>query len=138
MTDDIRNAGPIVLFDGHCKFCNFWANFLLGADTKGKLKFATLQSKAGSQLLRESGIESRSFDSVVLVHRNQIDTKSTAVLRVLRLLGGIWIVPYVLIVIPRPIRDLVYDFVAKNRYRWFGRREVCRIPTAEERRRFLD
>ena len=138
MTDDIRNAGPIVLFDGHCKFCNFWASFLLGADTKGKLKFATLQSKAGSQLLRESGIESSSFDSVVLVHRNQIETKSTAVLRLLRLLGGIWIVPYVLIVIPRSIRDLVYDFVAKNRYRWFGRREVCRIPTAEERRRFLD
>ena len=126
------------MFDGHCNFCNFWANFLLGADSKGRLRFATLQSKAGSQLLKESGIESSSFDSVVLVHKNQIDTKSTAVLRVLRLLGGIWIVPYVLIVIPRPIRDLVYDFVAKNRYRWFGRREVCRIPTAEERRRFLD
>lgn len=138
MTGTTINHGPVVLFDGHCKFCNFWANFLLGADTKGKLRFATLQSKAGSQLLEKSGIGSSSIDSVVLVYQDRAYTKSTAVLKVLRLLGGVWLVLYTLIAIPQSVRDLVYDFVAKNRYRWFGRHAVCRIPTAIERERFLD
>lgn len=135
---EVDSIGPVVLFDGHCNLCNFWANFLMGADTKRKLRFATLQSKAGGLLLQGTGIDPNQLDSLVLVYRDSLDEKSTAVLKILRHVGGVWGVFSVLVLIPRPIRDFVYDFVARSRYRWFGKREQCRIPTVEDRERFLD
>lgn len=129
---------PVVLFDGYCNLCNFWANFLLAADSRHRLKFATQQSAIGIQLLRRYGYEPGESGSVALINQGNLYTNSTAVLKILLLLGGVWKLLYILVLIPRPLRDLVYNFIASNRYRWLGKRDHCRIPSALEREQFLD
>ncbi len=128
----------VLLFDGHCNLCNFWVNFLLIADSQHKLKFAAQQSAAGKQLIFQFDNDSIEPESVILIDRGIPFTKSDAVLKTLRLLGGFWRLLYILVIIPRPIRDFVYDFIARRRFRWFGRRDQCRIPSSQERERFLD
>ncbi len=135
---DSAPAHPVLLFDGSCNLCNFWVNFLLAADSKHRLKFAALQSTGGKQLLLQHGYDSNVLESVILIDQAGFYTKSAAILKVLRLLGGLWRLLYVFVIIPRPIRDFLYNFIARRRYRWFGRRDQCRIPTAPERERFLD
>lgn len=135
---DPKQAHPVLLFDGHCNLCNFWVNFLLAADSKHRLKFAAQQSTGGKQLLLKHGYDSDVLESVILIDQDGFYTKSAAILKVLRLLGGIWRLLYVFVLIPRPIRDFLYDFIARRRYRWFGKRDQCRIPTAHEQERFLD
>ncbi len=135
---DSSPAHPVLLFDGYCNLCNFWANFLLAADSKHNLKFATQQSSVGQQLLLQHGHDSAVLESVILIDREDIFVKSSAVLQVLRQLGGVWKFFYIMIIVPRPLRDFFYDVVARNRYRWFGKREHCRIPSAPDRERFLD
>ncbi len=126
----------LILFDGYCNLCNFWVNFLLQADHRKRLHFASLQSRIAATLLQSiAGLDLH--ESVVLVERDHLTTRSTAVLRALRLLGGIWRVTGVFRLIPRRVRDPLYEFVAKRRYRWFGRRMHCRVPTESERDRML-
>lgn len=127
---------PVIVFDGYCNLCNGWVSFLLSRDREHRFRFATLQGPAGQEVLRGAG-ESSSGQSVVLVQNGRAYTRSGAALRILKLLGPPWSVAQVLLLIPGPIRDLVYDLIARNRYRWFGRRAECRVPTAEERERFL-
>lgn len=127
----------IILFDGVCNFCNFWVNFLIDRDKKDKFRFAALQSEKGQELLKKYNLKTEDFDTFVVIDRDKTFIKSTASLIVAKDLGGFWKLLYVFIIIPRPLRDFVYSLIAKNRYSLFGKKDTCRIPTPEERRKFL-
>jgi len=128
---------PILLFDGHCNLCNGWVNFIVKRDPNKTILFASLQSKAGRELLAEHNIKQNYIDSLVFIEEERFSVSSTAALRTLSYLSSWESQLKLLLVLPRPLRDLVYRFVAKYRYKWFGRREQCMIPTAELRERFL-
>lgn len=132
------DGNPIILFDGVCNFCSGVVNFIIERDTKGVFRFAPLQSDAGQRILEHFNLAGEDFDTFVLVEGEEFHIKSTAALRMCRLLGGFWKLLYVFIVIPAPIRDALYDYVARNRYRWFGKKEECMVPGPEVRRRFLE
>jgi predicted DCC family thiol-disulfide oxidoreductase YuxK len=128
--------GPIVFFDGVCGFCNFWVDFLLARDRKGRLRFAPLQGETARALLSPTDVEQ--LHSLVLWTPQSACRKSTAVAQILRSIGGWWAVCGTMLrVIPPPLRDFGYDFVARRRYRIFGKKDACRMPTPEERARFL-
>lgn len=126
----------IVLFDGVCNFCNDAVNFIIRRDVEGQFKFAPLQSETGQELRRKYAIEP-DVDSIVLIEDGMAFTHSTAGLRIAQGLGGVLSLAYVFIIVPAFIRDFVYKTFAKNRYRLFGKKEVCMIPTPEVRERFL-
>jgi len=127
-----------ILFDGVCNMCNGFVRFVIARDPSGHFRFAPLESNAAAALLRERGVTDPLPDSVVLVEQEGVFVRSDAPLRILRRLRFPWPLAYALIVIPRFIRDRAYDAIAARRYRWFGRREACLVPTPELRRRFLD
>jgi predicted DCC family thiol-disulfide oxidoreductase YuxK len=126
----------IVLFDGVCNFCNDTVNFIIRNDPQKEFMFAPLQSEAGEQLRAKYGVDA-DIDSVVLIEDDKAYTHSTAGLKIARRLGGVYSLVYALIVVPAAIRDLGYKIFAANRYRLFGRKEVCMIPTPELKERFL-
>jgi len=128
---------PILLFDGHCNLCNAWVHFIVKRDTEKIIRFASLQSKAGRQMLEKHKIEENYIESIVLFEEGNYFVSSTAALRTLSYLDGWQKHLIFLTVVPRSLRDLVYRFIAKNRYKWFGRREQCMVPTAELSKRFL-
>lgn len=130
-------APCIVLFDGECNVCNRTVDFLLRRDRERRLRFAPLQSDAGRQLLARFGLPADRLDTVVLVEGDRFWTRSTAFLQALRRLPFPWPLASALRLVPRPLRDRAYDAFARNRYRWFGRRETCRVPAPDERDRFL-
>jgi len=132
---------PLVLFDGVCNLCNATVNFLLDRDRRGTLRFAALQSNSAREKLRARGcgVPEGPPDALLFIEGGRLYGGSTAALRIARHLSHPgWRLASALLVIPRPLRDAIYRWVAKNRYAWFGRREVCRVPTAELRGRFLD
>lgn len=129
---------PIILFDGVCNFCNASVNFLIKQDKKNVLRFAALQSKAGQQLAEKYDLPKENFDSFVLIDEGKIYTQSTAGLRAYGKLPSIWKWTQIFWIVPKFFRNAVYDFVAKNRYKWFGKKDECMIPTPEVRSRFLD
>lgn len=129
--------GPVVFFDGVCNLCNGSVNFLIDRDARGRLLFAPLQGPTFRQV-REAHPELEELGSIVLLDEAGVHLKSKAALRILTALGGVWRLASILYLVPRPLRDLLYDFVAKRRYRWFGKSESCRIPTPELRARFLE
>lgn len=124
----------IVFFDGVCGLCSGFVDFLVRHDRTRALRYAPLQGITAAQFERLP----RHLDSVVVVHGDQVLVKSDAALTALSRLGGVWRLTAVARVIPRALRDSVYDLIARNRYRWFGRHEACRIPTADEAAWFLD
>lgn len=131
-----------ILFDGVCNFCNASINFIIDRDNKGIFKFAALQSEVGQELLKKFGLktsdsESRTFDSIVAIAGDKVYQKSDAALEIARRMDGIWGIFYVFKIIPAFLRNPVYDLVARNRYRIFGRTDACRIPTPELKARFL-
>lgn len=128
----------VVLFDGVCNLCNGFVRFVVRRDRQGRVRFASLQSDAAAALLRGSAVDPAALASIVLVDDEGIHLKSDAVLRVAAALDGAWPAMAAFRIVPRPVRDAVYDLVARNRYRWFGRRDECMVPTPELRRRFLD
>jgi len=128
----------IVLFDGVCNLCNRTVQVILKRDNKKKFQFASLQGKAGQELLKRHHLPDDVFNSFILLEDDKIYTRSAGALRVAKHLGGAWPLIYGLIIIPKFIRDAVYNLIAKNRYKWFGRREECWVPTPELRERFLD
>jgi predicted DCC family thiol-disulfide oxidoreductase YuxK len=125
-----------ILFDGVCNLCNGFVQFVIARDPAARFRFAALQSAAAAARLREAGVSGPLPDSIVLVDEG-VHVRSTAALRILRGLRFPWPLAYGLIVVPRPIRDRVYDVIAAHRYRWFGRRESCMLPTPDLTRRFL-
>jgi len=128
----------IVLFDGVCNLCNGAVAFIIARDRRAQFGFASLQSDAGRRLLRELSGDDALPDTFVLVEDGRMFTQSTAALRIARRLGFPWSLAALLTVLPRAIRDGAYRLVARNRYRWFGKRETCMMPTADLRRRFLE
>ena len=131
------NEKHILLFDGVCNLCIGVVNFIIKRDTKEKFKFAALQSESGQTLLKRFGLSTHDFDSFIFISGEKYFIKSSAGLHVLKELGGVWILFYALIIFPRPLRDFIYAIVAKTRYRIFGKRDTCMIPTPEVKRRFL-
>lgn len=134
----MSSAPPfIVLFDGVCNLCNSSVQFILKRDKKKKFLFGSLQGEAGQKLLQQFNLPTDNFHSFVLIEGDSVYTQSTAALRMARHLKGGWQLLYGFIILPKFLRDGVYKWIATNRYKWFGKRETCRIPTAEERSRFL-
>lgn len=135
---DISKQYHIILFDGVCNFCNSSVNFVIDRDHKKKFKFAALQSDIGKDLLSNLGLNSLgNYDSVILIKNNKVYKKSAAALEICLNLQGFWKWLYVFKVLPWFIRDLFYDLIAKNRYRWFGKTEACRVPEPGLKERFL-
>lgn len=127
----------IILFDGVCNFCNGSVNFIIGRDSGGYFKFAPLQSGIGEKLLAEHGVDKNVTDSIVLVEDDKAYTHSTAALRIARKLDGAWKWLYAFVIVPRPIRDACYKLFARYRYKLFGKKDECMLPTPEIRARFL-
>ncbi|MCI0363772.1 MAG: thiol-disulfide oxidoreductase DCC family protein [Phycisphaerales bacterium] len=148
---------PILLFDGVCNLCNGITQFVIRHDPPpGRFRFAALQSEAGQRLLQEHGLPTDDLDSFVMIDAREAAgsgnsrtpanakalprayVRSTAALRTLRTLGFPWSLMYIFVILPRPIRDAIYDWIARHRYRWFGKRDACMMPTPEIQSRFLN
>ena len=129
---------PILLFDGVCNLCNSSVQTLIKMDKTGKFRLASLQSEVGQALLEKFSLPKEELSSVVLIDKEKAYLRSDVPLEVLRKLGSGWQFFYVFKIIPKFLRDTIYNFIAQNRYRWFGKEEACMIPTAEVRGRFLD
>jgi len=127
----------IILFDGVCNLCNGFVQFVIQHDPAGQFKFTSLQSDKGQELLKELPDAYRQIDSVVFLENGRFYQKSAAALRIIRRLSGAWPLLYLLMILPPFLRDWLYSFVARNRYRWFGQQESCMLPTPELKARFL-
>jgi predicted DCC family thiol-disulfide oxidoreductase YuxK len=134
----MNQGSPIILFDGVCNLCHGLVQFIIERDPKARFRFASLQSEVGQRLM-PSGVnpDPENLDSVVLIEGTRAYTHSAAVLRILRQLGGGWQLLAAGLVLPRFLRDAAYRFVARNRYRWFGKQNECWLPTPELKSRFL-
>jgi predicted DCC family thiol-disulfide oxidoreductase YuxK len=127
----------IILFDGVCNLCNSSVQFILKRDPSGQFQFASLQGEVGQQLIQRFGLKP-DLNSFVLIENEMVYLQSTAALRVCKGLTCAWKLLSVFLLIPRPFRDIVYKFVANNRYKWFGKSESCMLPLPEWKNRFLD
>ncbi|ARK30627.1 thiol-disulfide oxidoreductase DCC family protein [Halalkalibacter krulwichiae] len=127
----------IILFDGVCNICHESVNFVIRRDHKAVFSFASLQGAKGKELIEARNV-CKEINSLVLIEDSEIYYKSTAALRICKQLNGWWKVLYVFIIIPKSIRDFVYDCIAKNRYKWFGKKESCDLTLLKEQKRFLD
>jgi predicted DCC family thiol-disulfide oxidoreductase YuxK len=128
----------IVLFDGVCNLCSGSVQFILKRDKKNQFLFGSLQGNYGQEMLRKYQLPANEFNSFMLIEGEKLYTKSSGALRMLKHLGGAWALLYVLIIVPKFIRDAVYNLVARNRYRWFGKKNECWLPRPEWKARFLD
>lgn len=128
----------IVLFDGVCHLCQWTVQFIISHDPKSQFRFASLQSTVGKELRKQNGLDTDHLNSVVLIEDRRSSTGSTAALRIAKGLAFPWSLLYSLIIIPKWIREPIYRFIAKKRYAWFGKDEVCMIPSKEILSRFLD
>lgn len=129
---------PIVLFDGYCHLCSGSVQFIIKRDPGACFRFASLQSEKGKAVFENAEISSGETDSVILVEKGRVYTRSAAALRIARRLTCGWSLLSVFILVPAFIRDVVYDWIARNRYRWFGKRETCFLPDPDEAYRFLE
>ena len=132
------NTEPTILFDGVCNLCNGTVHFIIKRDKKKLIRYATLQSDTGLQLLQQSGLTWKDMQSFVFLESKKVYTRSTAALKVCRYLKAGWPLCYGFIIVPRFIRDGIYNLIARNRYKWFGKREQCMVPSQEIKSRFLD
>ena len=131
-------ARPVIVFDGVCVLCNGWVHFLLRRDHRARYRFAAMQGEAGRALLRQHGLSPDDPLSMLLVDDAVARTDTDAIIAVLTGLGGAWRFAAALRIVPRIARDPLYRWIARNRYRWFGRRDHCPLPDAAHRHRFLD
>lgn len=130
------SLNKVVLFDGECNLCNTSVQFIIKRDPTGTFQFASLQSDIGKRLLSQYHVP-ENIDSIVLIDGEKCYFQSTAALRVCKNLSGAYKLLYLLIVIPKPIRNYFYAILANNRYKWFGKNESCMIPSSDNRKRFL-
>lgn len=138
---DIKNE-HLVLFDGVCNLCNAAIQFIIKNDKKGKFKFASLQSEIAKRIIKEGRIKSvgngEEPETIIYFEKGKIYLKSTAALKIAKGLQFPCFLLYLFILIPSPLRNFIYDFVSKNRYRWFGKKEECMIPEGTLKGRFID
>ncbi len=137
MTDLKNIKYPIVLFDGVCNLCTGVVKFAIKRDKENVLHFASLQSEPAKLLMRKYGIDESQLKTFIFIENDKVYTRSTAGLKLVKTFGGLWPLLYAFIIVPKPVRDGVYNFISKNRYRWFGKEESCMIPSPEIRARFL-
>ncbi|MEI8052393.1 MAG: DCC1-like thiol-disulfide oxidoreductase family protein [Bacteroidota bacterium] len=127
---------PVILFDGVCNLCNNAVRFVIKRDPKSIFRFASLQSDFGKKIIAENHLSEKAFSSFILLEKDKIYFKSTAALRVIKKLNGVAKLLYVFIILPAVIRNVVYDFIAANRYKWFGKLNDCMVPGKENMNRF--
>ena len=132
----MNNNEKILLFDGICNLCNNLVFFIIKRDPKSQFKFAALQSETGKLLLKKYILESNNLNTVVYIKGEKYFLKSTAILNIIKDLGGYWKLFYAFIIIPKFIRDFIYDLIAKSRYQIFGKKESCMIPSPDINKRF--
>ena len=130
-------AQPIILFDGICNFCNSTVNFVIKRNKKIIIRFAAMQTGAGQKLLQQYDLPADNIQSFFFIDKGIAYSQSTAALKVCRYMTGLWPLCYSFIIVPKFIRDGIYNWIAKNRYKWFGVRQECMIPTPEIKERFL-
>ena len=137
--DPAGNGGdkPVVLFDGACNLCSGWVQFIAKRDPDGYFRFAALQSDKGRELLAPYGMDTDELKTIVLLDGGEAFTQSDAVLGIVRHLGRAWPLLGVLRVVPRFLRDACYGFVARHRYRWFGVKTACELPSDDLKARFV-
>tara|TARA_R110002020_G_scaffold432079_5_gene642131 strand:- start:294 stop:698 length:405 start_codon:yes stop_codon:yes gene_type:complete len=128
----------IILFDGVCNFCNSTINFVIRKDIEDKFRFASLQGETGKLLLEKYKIDTLATDSIVLIENDKAYTKSTAALHIARGLKGWYSLLYGFMIIPKFLRNTIYDYVARNRYKWFGKKDSCMLPNPSIKTKFID
>ncbi|MDP4238345.1 MAG: DCC1-like thiol-disulfide oxidoreductase family protein [Bacteroidota bacterium] len=128
---------PVIIFDGVCNLCCGWVQFLMRKDKRMKFKLVAIQSNRGQHLLQSVGLHNRDLETVIYLKGSQYFRESSAVLEILEDLGGMWKAVRLLRLIPRSVRDAIYRYFAKRRYRLFGKRSTCLLPTPENQKRFL-
>ena len=128
----------IVLFDGVCNLCSNSVQFILKRDKKNQFYFGSLQGNFGQEMLKKYQLPASTFNSFMLLEGEKLYTRSSGALRILKHVGGGWGLLYVFIIVPKFIRDGIYNWISKNRYQWFGKKEACWIPKPEWKERFLD
>ncbi|MFN6077479.1 MAG: thiol-disulfide oxidoreductase DCC family protein [Fluviicola sp.] len=132
------NSNRIVYFDGVCNLCESSVQFIIRKNKKKNIQFASLQGSHGQAFLKENNFDTSEFSSLVYVENGKIYTKSSGALRITKQLKGLWPMMICFLIIPKFIRDGVYTYVAKNRYKWYGKKTSCWLPTPELKKRFLD
>ncbi len=137
MTSEQEIQNPVILFDGVCNLCNAVVIFIIKRDRKNLFRFASLQSAFGQSVLQKFHLSANTFNSFILFTSSKIYTKSAAALLVAKQLPGGWPLLYAFIVVPGFIRDAVYNFIASNRYKWFGKKEECWIPSPSLQTKFI-
>ena len=128
----------IIFFDGVCNLCNSSVQFIIKRDYKNHFLFSSLQSEYASENLPKQLVEEENLQSIILKSEDQTKTKSSAVLTIAKHLSGLWPLLYAFIIIPKFFRDWIYDIIAKNRYKWFGKKDTCMIPSSELKSKFID
>lgn len=128
----------VILFDGICNLCNSSINFVIDRDKNRHFRYGALQSDAGQILLQKHNLSTSDFDTIVLIENDNVYHRSTAALRIAKKLNFPWPLLYIFIIIPPFIRNAIYNLIAKNRYRWFGKQNDCRIPTPELKALFIE
>ena len=134
----IMKETRVILFDGVCNFCNYWVIFAIKRDRKKKLRFTPLQGETAMRLLPQYNLNPTSLSSVIFIDSGKAWTQSSAAIRICKHLDGGWKLFYGLIIIPKFIRDFFYNIIARNRYKWFGKKESCMVPAPGLSERFLD
>lgn len=137
VNNELLKDHPILLFDGVCNFCDYWVNFAIKRDKKNRLRFTPIQGETAKIVLPQFKISTTELSSAILIDNGKAYTQSSAALRTCLYLNGGWKLVYGLMIFPKFLRDFVYNFTARNRYRWFGKKEECMVPSAEVRNRFL-
>jgi len=135
--EDIIKHNPLVLFDGVCNLCNSSVQLIIKNDVKNTFMFSTLQNSLTINYLASKDSKHNEIDSIILITPSKIYTKSSAVLTISKHLKGLYPLLYVFYIIPKPIRDFIYDFIAKNRYKWLGKKDHCMIPSENLKNKFL-
>jgi predicted DCC family thiol-disulfide oxidoreductase YuxK len=138
MIENLPKNKKIILFDGVCNLCNLAIQYVIKHDKKDVFRFVSLQSELGQRILKHISIDSKNIDSVILYEPGiAYYYKSNAAFEIAKSLGGFFLIGIVFRIIPTSIRNLIYDFIAKNRYKWFGKTDSCSIPTEELQAKFL-
>ena len=136
---DIPKKKKVILFDGVCNLCNNAVARVIKYDKKNTFLFAAIQSESGKKILDYLDIDTSKTDSIILYEPEvSYDIKSTAALSIINDFGGIWKITKITFLLPKAFRDIMYDFIAKNRYKWFGKKDSCMLPTAALKAKFLD
>lgn len=132
-----KKPNAVVLFDGVCNFCDSSVQFIIKRDPASYFTFASMQGNKGQELLRQHHLTGY-LGSLVLIENGKLYLKSTAALRICKNLKGLWKIGYLFLAVPAPLRNILYNFIANHRYKWFGKKESCTLPSPEKRNRFLD